>query len=234
MPTRTGKGGSILLDNAIRSIGLHHRYQGIAAGSDERACQNAEQTEAPHWPISALDPSMILFNAVVKILAVPVADIRTKLALNRTGVTVMPVGGHPGRSDASHRFRRSKELLCRGHIAGLAQHHVHQRASAVNRPVQIAPSAIDFDVGASGAGQLEPRGFCHPSRQGWLAGPTPDELLSATGGERCNAVRRVWRGGPSRSRGLGRISRRRDRRQERGRPHGQDADDQCGQMHRLP
>ena len=90
---------------------------------------------------------MILLNAVVEILAVPVADIRTKLASNRTRVTVMPVGGHPGRSDASHRFGRSKELLCRGHIAGLAQHHVHQRASAVNRPVQIAPMAIDFDVG---------------------------------------------------------------------------------------
>jgi hypothetical protein len=37
--------------------------------------------------------------------------------------------------------------------------------------------------------------FCHPSRQGWLAGWTPGELLSDWGGERCNAVHRVWRGG---------------------------------------
>jgi hypothetical protein len=59
----------------------------------------------------------------------------------------MPVCGHPGRSNASDRLGRSKELLCRRHIAGLAQHHVHQSASAVNRSVQIAPSAIDFDVG---------------------------------------------------------------------------------------
>ncbi len=59
----------------------------------------------------------------------------------------MPVGGHQGRSDASHRFGRPKELLRRGHIAGLAQHHVHERASAVNRLAQIAPSAIEFDVG---------------------------------------------------------------------------------------
>jgi hypothetical protein len=112
-----------------------------------KASRRVNGTEATHWPISALDPSMILLNAVVEILAVPVADIRTKLASDRTRVTVMPVGGHPGRSAASHRFGRSKELLCRGHIAGLAQQHVHQRASAVNRPVQIAPSAIDFDVG---------------------------------------------------------------------------------------
>ena len=112
-----------------------------------KASRRVDGTEAAHWPISALDPSMILFNAVVEILAVPVTDIGTKLASNRTRVTVMPIGGHPGRSDASHRFGRSEELFCRGHIAGLAQHHVYQRAGAVNRPVQIAPSPIDFDVG---------------------------------------------------------------------------------------
>ena len=92
--------------------------------SAKTSCR-VNRTEATHWPISALDPSMILLNAVIEILAVPVADIRTKLASNRTRVTVMPVGGHPGRSDASHRFGRSKEFLRRGHIAGLAQHHVH-------------------------------------------------------------------------------------------------------------
>jgi hypothetical protein len=97
-----------------------------------KASSRVDGTEASHWPISALDPSMILPNAIVEILAAPVADIRAKLASNRTRVTVMPVRGHPGRSDASHRFGRSKELLCRGHIAGLAQHHVHRRASAID------------------------------------------------------------------------------------------------------
>ena len=86
-----------------------------------KASRRVNGTEATHWPISALDPSMILLNAVVEILAVPVADIRTKLASDRTRVAVMPVGGHPGRSDASHRFGRSKELLCRGQVAGLAK-----------------------------------------------------------------------------------------------------------------
>jgi hypothetical protein len=90
---------------------------------------------------------MISLNAVIEIPAVPVAEFRTKLASNRTRVPVMSVGSHPSRSDASYRFGGSKEPLCRGHIARLAQHHVHQRASWVNRPVQIAPSAIDFDVG---------------------------------------------------------------------------------------
>ena len=100
-----------------------------------KASRRVNRTEATHRPISALDPSMILLNAVVEILAVPVSNIRAKLASNRTRVTVMPVRGHPGRSNASDRFGRSKELLCRGHIAGLAQHHVHQSASAVDRSV---------------------------------------------------------------------------------------------------
>ena len=111
-----------------------------------KASRRDNGAEATHRPISALDPSMIPLNAVIEILAAPMADIRTKLASNRTTVPVMS-GGHSSRSDASNRFGGSKEPLCRGHIARLAQHHVHQRASWVNRPVQIAPSAIDFDVG---------------------------------------------------------------------------------------
>jgi hypothetical protein len=114
--------------------------------SAEASCR-AYGSEATHRTISALDPSMILFNAVVEILAVPLSDIRAKLAANCTRVPVMPVRGYPGLSDASDRFGRSKELLCRGHIASLAQHHVHQSTSTVNRSVQIAPSAVDLNVG---------------------------------------------------------------------------------------
>ena len=33
--------------------------------------------------------------------------------------------------------------------------------------------------------------FCHPSRQGRLAGGTPGELLSDPGGERCDVMHRV-------------------------------------------
>jgi len=102
--------------------------------SAEASCR-AHGTEATHWTISALDSSMILLDAVVEILAVPVSDIRAKLASDRARIIVMPVRGHPGRSNASDRFGRSKELLCRGHIAGLAQHHVHQSTSAVDRSV---------------------------------------------------------------------------------------------------
>jgi hypothetical protein len=90
---------------------------------------------------------MIMLNTIVEILAAPVPDIRAELASNRTRVTVVPVRGHPGRSNASHRLGRSKERLCRSQIAGLTQHHVHQRARAIDRSIQVAPSAMDFDVG---------------------------------------------------------------------------------------
>jgi hypothetical protein len=86
--------------------------------SAEASCR-VHRAEATHWTISALDSSMILLDAVVEILAVPVSDIRAKLASDRARVTVMTVRGHPGRSNASDCLGRSKELLCRGHIAGL-------------------------------------------------------------------------------------------------------------------
>jgi hypothetical protein len=112
-----------------------------------KACCRANRTEATHGRISALDPSMVLFNAVVETLPVLMLDILAKLASDRARVTVMPVRGDPGRSDASHRFGRPKEFLYRRHIAALAQHDIHQPTSAVNRPIQIAPSAMDFDIG---------------------------------------------------------------------------------------
>ena len=102
--------------------------------SAEASCR-VHRAEATHWTISALDSSMILLNAVVEILAVPVSDIRAELASDRTRVTVMPVRGHPGWSNTCDRFGGSKELLCRDHVAGLAQHHVHQSARAVDHSV---------------------------------------------------------------------------------------------------
>jgi hypothetical protein len=63
--------------------------------SAEANCRD-HGTEAAHWTISALASSMILLNAVVEMLAVPVSDIGPKLAANRTRVTVMAVRGRPG------------------------------------------------------------------------------------------------------------------------------------------
>jgi hypothetical protein len=40
--------------------------------TSEKASRRVNGIEATHWPISTFDPSMV--NAVVEILAVPVAD----------------------------------------------------------------------------------------------------------------------------------------------------------------
>ena len=88
-----------------------------------------------HWTISALDSSMILLNAVVEILAVPVSDIHAELASNCTRITVMPVRGvtRAGVTPVTALADRKNFSAAALHIAGLAQHHIHQSASAVNR-----------------------------------------------------------------------------------------------------
>ena len=77
--------------------------------SAEASCR-VHRAEATHWTISALDSFMILLNAVVEILAVPVSDIHAELASNCTRITVMPVRGHSGRSNTGDRFGRSKNF----------------------------------------------------------------------------------------------------------------------------
>ena len=77
--------------------------------SAEASCR-VHGTEATHWTISALDSSMILLNPVDEILAVPVSDSSAKLASDRSRVTVVPVSGHPGRTNPSDRFGRSKNF----------------------------------------------------------------------------------------------------------------------------
>ena len=96
-----------------------------------KASRRVNGTEATHWPISALDPAMILLNAGVEILAVPVADIRTKLTANRTPVTVMPVGGHPGR-----RVRPVTALTNRENFSAAAISRVSLSSTSTNAPVR--------------------------------------------------------------------------------------------------
>jgi hypothetical protein len=55
-----------------------------------KASCRADGTKATHRPISAFDPSVILLNAVVEILAVPVSDIHAELGSNRARVHAHP------------------------------------------------------------------------------------------------------------------------------------------------
>ena len=57
-----------------------------------KASGGANRTKATHWAVAAFDPSMILLNSVIEILAGPVSDMRAELATDSARVTVMTVG----------------------------------------------------------------------------------------------------------------------------------------------
>ena len=59
----------------------------------------------------------------------------------------MPVGCHPVRHKAGNRPCRAEEFLSRCHIAGRAQHRVDEVPVAIDRPIQVAPAAMDLEIG---------------------------------------------------------------------------------------
>jgi hypothetical protein len=64
---------------------------------------------------------------------------------NRTRVAVTPIGGHPGRSDASHCIGGSQNFSAA--VILRVSLSLTSTVSAVNRLAQIAQSAILFDIG---------------------------------------------------------------------------------------
>ena len=59
----------------------------------------------------------------------------------------MPIRGDPVGRDAGDHLGRLEERLRGGHITVLAEHHVDQRAGAINGAVEITPLSVDLDVG---------------------------------------------------------------------------------------
>ena len=114
--------------------------------------------EPAHWLVSAFDTAMILFDPVVEILISSMAHTLAEFGPDRPRVTVVPVGRHSGRGDTGDCLGGTEERLGGRHVARLAQPDVHQRTRSVDSAIEIAPAALDLDVGASGAGQLPPSG----------------------------------------------------------------------------
>ena len=85
----------------------------------------------PRWSCSSL----------LLISACSMPHLFAELGSDRSGIGVMPIGGDPIWSDAGHRLGRSKECPGSSEVTMLAQHDVHQGAIAINRPIQIPPSA---------------------------------------------------------------------------------------------
>ena len=81
-----------------------------------------------------------------------------ELGSDRSGIGIMAISGDPIWSDAGHRLGRSKECPGSSKVTMLAQPDVNQGAVAIDRPIQITPSAphpniclVDVPAGANPA-----------------------------------------------------------------------------------
>ena len=89
---------------------------------------------------------MVLLKSVVEISARPMPHPFAEFGSGRSGIGIMAIRGDPIRSDASHRLGRSKECPGGSKVTMLAQHDVNQSAVAINRAIQIPPSAPYPDI----------------------------------------------------------------------------------------
>ena len=101
---------------------------------------------------------MVLLKSVVEISARSMPHLFAELGSDRSGIGIMAISGDPIRSDAGHRLGRSKEYPGGSKVTLLTEHDVNQGAVAINRPIQIPPSAphpniclVDVPAGANPA-----------------------------------------------------------------------------------
>src|SRR3954471_14977915 len=101
--------------------------------------------EAAHRSVSAFEAPVILLQPVIEVAAGPVPHPFAELGPDRAGVAVVAVRRDPVRRHPGDRLRGAEKGLRRRHVALLAEHHIDERAGAVDGAVEVAPAAIDFD-----------------------------------------------------------------------------------------
>ena len=102
--------------------------------------------ETAHTSDAAFDPAMVLFESIVQVDARPVTDVAAQCRADRARVRIMSVGCHPVRHKADNRPCRAEEPPSRFHVTGRAQHRVDEIPVAIDRPIQVAPVALDLEV----------------------------------------------------------------------------------------
>src|SRR6266481_3231961 len=95
--------------------------------------------QSKHRSTSALDAAVILLKSVVQIATCPMPHMAAEFCPDCPGIGIVAIRGDPIRGYAGHRLCRSKEGLGGGKVAALTQHHVNQRAIAIDRAIQILP-----------------------------------------------------------------------------------------------
>ena len=103
-------------------------------------------SKAAHRSYPSLDPAMVLFQAIIQVGIGSVCNRLAEPGADRLRIRVVAIAGHPIGGSPGHRLRRSKQRLGRGEIAALAQHHIHQGAVSVDRPIEITPAALYLHI----------------------------------------------------------------------------------------
>src|ERR1700735_685650 len=89
---------------------------------------------------------MVLLKSVVEISARSMPHMFAELGSDRSGIGIMAISGDPIRRDAGHRLGRSKECPGGSKVTMLAEHDVNQGAVAIDRAIEIPPSAPHPDI----------------------------------------------------------------------------------------
>ncbi len=114
-------------------------------GTEARGC--LEAPEPAHRVVPLLDAPMILFQPIVQIATAAVDDLPTECPVNRAGISLVPVRGHAVRGVADHGTGPAEEALGSLPITRRAEQRIDQITVPIDGAVQIAPPAVDLDVG---------------------------------------------------------------------------------------
>lgn len=94
-----------------------------------------ETTEPAHRVIALLHSSVVLLDAVIKILVGSVLHSTPQYPAYGPRVGILPIGRHLCRFVANHFSRLGEELLGRLHIPVLGEHGINQVAVPINGPL---------------------------------------------------------------------------------------------------
>jgi hypothetical protein len=113
--------------------------------------------EPTHRLISTFDATVILLQSIVEVAAGAVLHAFTQCRPDRTRVAVVAIRGYPVRGNIGDGLGGLEERLRSRHVTVLAEHHVDQRAAAVDGAIQIAPLPVHLDVRVSRPEEFHPR-----------------------------------------------------------------------------
>jgi hypothetical protein len=112
-----------------------------------RSVAPRETHQSEHRVIALFDTTMVLLDAAVEVSIVAMFDLCPQHFLDRTGIRIVPIGGHWRRCLSRDGQSTLKEALCGLPITGGTQQRVHQIPLAVDRAVQVTPLAFYLSIG---------------------------------------------------------------------------------------